>query len=232
MLLLAGVGFALAAQAGAELPDRQAAPAGVTSVYLVRHGQALSNLDPPPDLPPEELDRLTPLGREQACEAGRALALLRVARILTSPADRARETARVMADEAGAVPVRVDRRLRPLELGRSASGQPLDWDDRVADWKAGRDPDPAGGESLGELGRRVLALVREEHARHPGSTVVLVAHSDVIAAFLAVVEGRPGHQAYPFAVRNASLSLVELGPDGAPAVGFVNRLADDLVSPP
>ncbi len=35
-------------------------PADTVRVFLIRHGQALSNLDPKPSLPPDELDLLTP----------------------------------------------------------------------------------------------------------------------------------------------------------------------------
>ena len=70
-------------------------------VYLVRHGQALSNLDPEPDLPPEQLDHLTELGQRQAEKAGAALRGRGIGAVLTSPASRARETAALVASALG-----------------------------------------------------------------------------------------------------------------------------------
>ena len=130
-------------------------PADTTRVFLIRHGQALSNLDPRPKLPPEELDHLTPLGRTQT---ERAAALLRgehVRLVLTSPAGRARETAAILQKAFAIDEAPVEPRLRSLGIGRSPAGQPLGWDEREAEWKAGRDPQPPGGESLQQVASRL-----------------------------------------------------------------------------
>jgi probable phosphoglycerate mutase len=224
--------FALAVAAAPPAPPPQApAPAPALQVYLVRHGQAFSNLDPEPDLPPDQLDRLTPLGHEQSAETGRGLAARKPALILTSPAGRARETAEEIRQAVGAVEVRVEPRLRPLELGRSPAGGPGDWDERIADWKAGRDPVPPGGESLAQVGQRVMEAVRQEGRRRPGHAVVVVAHNEVIGAFLALVRGDPSAKGFSFGLRNGSLSLVEVSADGKAELVFANRLPDELPSP-
>jgi broad specificity phosphatase PhoE len=60
---------------------------------------------------------------------------------------------------------------------------------------------------------------------------VVVGHSDVIGAFLALARRQPGVRGAPFSLRNGSISLVELGADGRPVLIFANRLPDEL-SPP
>ena len=202
----------LAAQAAAEAPRLTPAalppvPADAVRVFLVRHGQALSNLDPTPELPPEKLDRLTGLGRTQARRAAEGLRRSAIERILTSPAGRARETATVLAEVLG-LPVEVEKRLRSLELGHGRDGRDLDWDFREAEWAAGRDPSPEGGESLDALGKRVLALVAEL-AKRPGRSLLLVAHSEVIAAFVGEVTGLAAPQRWPPKVPNGSITIVE-----------------------
>ena len=171
-------------------------PSGALRVYLVRHGEALSNLDPAPNLPPAELDHLTPLGRRQAAAAGRALAGRGVVSVLTSPAFRARETADGVARALRLPPPAVEPRLRPLELGRGSDGRPLTWKDRSAGWEAGRDSSPADGESMARVGERVDELVREL-ARGRATGVVLVAHGEVLAAYLGLVRGIAGGEALP-----------------------------------
>jgi hypothetical protein len=42
-----------------------------TTLLLVRHGEALSNLPEPPNLPREQLDALTPKGIAEATAVGR-----------------------------------------------------------------------------------------------------------------------------------------------------------------
>ena len=186
-------------------------------VLLVRHGQALSNLDPTPDLPAEQLDRLTELGRAQARRAAEAVRRVPIERILTSPAGRAQETASVLAGILG-LPIEVEPRAKSLELGRG-----LDWDAREAEWANGRDPSPEGGESLEAVGKRVLAVV-EELAKRPGRSVLLVAHSEVIAAFVGELSGLPAPKRWPPAVANGSITVVEARAGERPRVLLANHL--------
>lgn len=209
-LLACGLVAGLDARAGDALAELAAAKPGTLRVYLIRHGQALSNLQPRPDLPEPQLDHLTELGLRQSQSAGRALAGRGVVSILSSPASRARETAEAAARAMGGVPVSVDARLQPLVLGRAADGRALDWDERIAEWKAGRDPSPPGGESMAAVGDRVAALVRELARSAPGTSVVLVAHSEVIGAYLGRVRAMPPAERYPPAIGNGSISVVDV----------------------
>lgn len=199
-------------------------PADTVRVFLVRHGQAYSNLDPAPDLPPEQLDRLTDLGREQVKAAARFLAGQRIAAVATSPAARARESADELRTALGLAAARVEPALRPLELGRARDGSPLDWDQRISEWEAGRDAPVPGGETLEQVGERVLGAVRSMQAEHAGKSVVLVAHSEVIGAFVGALQGTPGAKRWPPKIRNGSLTVVEAGPHGPPRL----RLADHV----
>jgi probable phosphoglycerate mutase len=204
--------FLLAGQVAAEAARPTPAnlgpvPADAVRVYLVRHGQALSNLDPAPKLPPEQLDRLTDLGRIQAQRAAETLRPVRLERILTSPAGRARDTAREIGTLLG-LPVDVEARLGPLSLGKAPPGWDDAWDWRVSEWEAGRDPAPEGGESMEAMGRRVLELVQSLAAR-PGRSLVLVAHSEVVTAFVGELSGTPPARRWPPSVPNGSVTAVE-----------------------
>jgi len=207
--------------------------AGTVRVYLIRHGQALSNLEPPPppSAAPQGLDHLTPLGEAQARKVGEILARQGVKLVLTSPAGRAKESAEKIAAALGAAPTRVEARLRPLELGKDASGKPLSWDDRAKEFAAGRDPVPAGGESMAQVGERVMALVKGLRAETPAASVVLVAHGEVITAFLGEVQGTPPARRYPPRLANASITVVEARPDGSVALLFANHVPPGMPSP-
>jgi probable phosphoglycerate mutase len=207
------------------LPDLHS---GGLRVYLVRHGQALSNLDPAPDLASDELDHLTELGARQAEGAGRALAGRGVRSVLTSPASRARETAEAVARTLGLGPPAVEPRLRPMELGRARDGRELSWRERAAEWEAGRDPSPGQGESMSRVGHRVGELVRALARSRRGTSVVLVAHGEVIGAYLGRVQGTPAAKRYPPSAANGSIAVVDVGPTGAETV----RLASLVPAPP
>lgn len=216
-MLASGLLLALLAAPPTAPSDLGPVPAGFVRVFLIRHGQALSNLDPVPDLPPEKLDALTPLGATQARSAAHALRRAGIAAILSSPAGRARETSEVLRKELAVAVVVVEPRLRPLELGRGEKG-PLDWDERIADWEAGRDPTPPGGESLADVGQRVLQVCRTSATTHPGRSVAAVAHSEVLAAFLAALEGTPTNKIWPPKIPNGSITVVEADATGKPTV--------------
>jgi len=219
------------------VPDPLAAlgpvPAGTVRVYLVRHGQALSNLEPPPppSATPQGLDHLTPLGEAQSRKVGAVLAAQGVKLVLTSPAGRARESAEKIAAALGAAPVRIETRIRPLERGTDAAGKPLSWEDRGKEWTAGRDPVPPGGESMAQVGDRVMAVVKGLRTEAPASSVALVAHGEVIAAFVGAVAATPPAQRYPPTLANASITVVEARPDGSVAVLFSNHVPPGMPSP-
>lgn len=222
-LVLALAAFPAAAgdDALAGLPELHS---GGLRVYLVRHGQALSNLDPPPELQPAELDHLTELGRRQAEAAAKALAGSGARAVFTSPATRAKQTADLMAGALGVPSPGVDARLGPMELGRAADGRSLEWKERIEAWRAGHDPAPRDGESMARVGHRVGELVRALARSRRGQQVVLVAHSEVIGAYLGHVRGTPPAQRYPPGIANGSISVVDVGPTGYAQVRLAGHL--------
>jgi probable phosphoglycerate mutase len=223
LLLAAAAAGAPGDEALAALPELHS---GGLRVYLVRHGQALSNLSPPPDLAPAELDHVTELGRQQAGAAGKALAGRGVSAVFGSPSARARETAELLATALGTPPPGVDERLGPMALGSTRDGRPLAWEERIADWAAGRDPTPRGGESMARVGHRVGELVRALARSRRGAQVVLVAHSEVIGAYLGRVRGTPPAKRYPPGITNGSISVVDVGPTGAEEVRLASHVPE------
>jgi broad specificity phosphatase PhoE len=197
LVLLLGITLAPAAAARADdaLEGLPSLPSGALRVFLVRHGQALSNLDPAPGLPPAELDHLTPLGERQAEAAGRALVGHGVASVLTSPAGRARETAESLSQGLGLAPPGVDPRLRPKEPG----------------------------ESVAAVGERVDHLVRALARSRRGSGVVLVAHGEVLAAYLDRFRGASAPNREPKSLATGSITVVDVAPTGRAAVRLENH---------
>jgi broad specificity phosphatase PhoE len=172
----------------AELPPLAS---GALRVHLVRHGQALSNLEPKPQLPPEQLDALTATGRKQAERVGRALAGRRIAEVVSSPAMRAQQTAATITRVLGLTQPLVEPRLRPQEKG---------------------EPDAAVGERVHELAR---ALARSRRGRE----VVLVAHGEVLRAYLA----RIGAPVPAGGLDNGTLTIVDVAATGAESVRLTNH---------
>ena len=179
------------------------------AVTLVRHGQTerskVSAYSGRLDIP------LTDVGREQARRAARRLAGEGVDAVITSPLVRARDTAQVIADAAGA-PLRVDERLTEVDYGPFEG---LDRDGALArfgtafsDWRADPFGSPVPGmEPLPDALARARAATAEalDAHEHP----VIVGHQGILRIVLvALGEIAPGDyfqtrlaEAEPVAVR-------------------------------
>ncbi|MEZ5073970.1 MAG: histidine phosphatase family protein [Solirubrobacterales bacterium] len=150
-------------------------------VHLLRHGESLSNADPDRIAIPEaEGDALSERGLAQAEAAAEAAAGLGVARILTSPMNRARATADVVAPRLGLEPVVWDwlHELREPagypELPR-AEQERRRWSNRMSQHPDDPSHREDGGESFAELLDRV-DRTRERLAADGVDGTMLVGH--------------------------------------------------------
>lgn len=158
------------------------APSPPPMLCVVRHAEAFKNLDPPPPgLDPVRLDTLTPRGEAQARAARDALGAA-LARVSSSPAGRARQTAALIAGERA---VEIEPALRPLDGD-------IAWSERTRAWSAGDDPRPAGGEALADGRARIAAKLDALRATlAPGERAVWVTHGDVASIVLGDLRGTP-----------------------------------------
>jgi broad specificity phosphatase PhoE len=200
LVALAGIcGCALGAETGRmgrTVPlgrfDREEAPR--LTVYLVRHGESYGNLPAllrPRGLSKADLDSLTPRGKAQAAAVARTLAAQHITLVLSSPAQRTRQTAEAIAGAARLSGIRVEPALAPLRDGATSDGTPSTYSWRKSEWKAGRDPKPEGGESLREGLARARSLLEQIAGEQPGARIAVVSHGDIVAALLGHAEGTP-----------------------------------------
>ena len=178
MLAVALLGAASLAVAPADAPKP-------LRVYVVRHAQAWKNVPPsarPHAMSDDELDALTPAGLARATALGHELAGKGIAAVYTSPARRAQQTAQAIATALGLGPPIVDEALRTLDTGRDAeAGSGMA---RTKSWKAGRDPRPAGGESLADGNARATAALKAIAAQRPGEAIAVVTHGEIASSLI------------------------------------------------
>lgn len=146
-------------------------------LILVRHGQTETNAagrllgraDPP----------LTELGERQA--AAVAAAVGPVARVISSPLQRARATAACFG-----APVEVDERWIEIDYGE-LENQPLNEvaPDFWTGWRADPTLAPPGGESLAAVGARVRAACDDVASAAADDIVAVVSHVSPIKAAVA-----------------------------------------------
>jgi broad specificity phosphatase PhoE len=203
-----------------------------TNLYLIRHGEAVANVEPIIGGPKGDRG-LTDRGREQARLLEERLRdeRLEADRLYASTLPRALETAEYVA-RALRLPVRPDDDLHELRVGE-ADGLTVDeWRERYGGFE-GRlstiDPFRAfspGGESWATFLVRAGGGLARLVARHPDETVVAVCHGGVLEAsfYLAFGLGATGNRVL-FAPLNTGIThwRHERGPDGRPEwtlVGF------------
>jgi broad specificity phosphatase PhoE len=183
-------------------------------LLLVRHGETAPNVerrllgraDPP----------LTERGREQARAV--AAGVPRPDRVIASPLQRAVATA-----EAFELAVETDDRWIELDYGefdgRTLTDVPAEtW----ALWRADASFAPPGGESLTALGDRVRTACADLVSAASDGVVVVVSHVSPIKAALAWALDVPVDIAWRMFVEDASVSRIDLGPNG-PSVRWFNR---------
>ncbi|HEV8192798.1 MAG TPA: histidine phosphatase family protein [Ktedonobacterales bacterium] len=210
-------------------------PAPPRMLFLVRHGQATFNVEGrhPGQLPGIPL---TDEGRRQAHQAAVALSALPLSAVVSSPLERARETAEIIAHGWG-LPVRSDPRLMDTDVGAWAGRKIDEIAKNDPTWKAfleKPDEPPAGVERLSDVQRRAIAVVDEiQRDDSLGQYVVLVAHADVLKLILGYYLKTPVTSIRYMNVGNASISALALPKEGTPDVLAVNwTLLPSWLTPP
>jgi broad specificity phosphatase PhoE len=158
-------------------------------LYIVRHGETAANTEM--RYLGMRDDPLTENGRRQAIMAANALAQLPFSAIITSPLRRAADTAAEIQKATGAM-LRMDRRLLEISFGTweglsrnevlQLGGKDVEM---LSRWENDASCAPPGGESLQEVQRRIILLIKDLEAEFPGTSVMLVSHVSPIKALLA-----------------------------------------------
>ena len=160
----------------------------MTVFALVRHGETDWNrerrIQGSTDIP------LNDTGREQARATGALLASRRWNAIVASPLSRARETAQLIASEAGLGEPALEPRLAERDYGAAEGLTGAEIDALYPDGA-----EVPGREEREAVAERAVAALHDLAARHPGEAVIVVAHGGVIRSVLETVA--PGHHRDP-----------------------------------
>lgn len=195
----------------------------MTTLLLIRHGTTATT---GVRLGGRTATPLNERGRAQARAAGRRIAPLAPAAVVSSPVARAQETAELVAGELG-LDVGVVDGLAEVDYGRWTD-RPIARVARTARWRVvqatpSRVTFP-GGERLGGMQARAVEEVERLVAAHRGACVAAVSHADVIKAVIAFYLGVPLDLFARLDVATGSVSVLRL-PAGARPV--LVRLNDD-----
>ncbi|MGK2869394.1 MAG: bifunctional RNase H/acid phosphatase [Mycobacterium sp.] len=196
-----------------------------TRLLLLRHGQTELSVDR--RYSGRGNPSLTELGRSQAEAAAKYLGPRGgVDAVLSSPLQRAQETATAAAKELG-LDVVTDDDLIETDFGQ--------WEGLTFSEAAQRDPDlhgswlrdtsvtPPGGESFDAVAQRIRRARNRIVEEYAGSTVLVVSHVTPIKTMLRLALDSSAGILYRLHLDLASLSIAEFYPDGLASVRLVNQ---------
>jgi broad specificity phosphatase PhoE len=186
-----------------------------TLLFLVRHGETEWNSQQ--RYQGQTDSRLNAKGRRQARAAASRLSKIKFSAIYASDLKRAAECAEIIA-APHKLKVQTDAALRErcfgvLEGLTRSEGQKHGW------WKAFESSDtfaaPPGGETRGQVRKRVIAFVKKIVALHAGKNLLIVTHSGPISHIIANIFGvsARSHARSRIRLDNCSLSIVQAGPE-------------------
>ncbi len=195
-------------------------------LVLVRHGQSEGNAAG--QLLGRGESPLTVRGRAEAVALRSALGP--VGRLVSSPLERARETAAALG---AAVPIEIDPRWVEVDYGelegRALRSVPAElW----ARWRADPMFRPPGGESLAEVGARVREACDELFAQagegaRGDTDVIVVSHVSPIKAAVAWALGAGDQVVWRLYLATASITRIAWRDDGPVLHGYNATTAAD-----
>jgi len=186
--------------------------AALTTVLLVRHGETAWNAER--RLQGHRDIALNAEGARQAAAVARALAGVPIDAVISSDLQRASQTAQAIAS-THQLPVQVERALRErcyggfegllyTEIAQRFPHEFAKWQARDVDAVL---PDGANlGESFRQFYERATVAILARGARHPGQTIVLVAHGGVLECAYRCALGMSLETPRNFAIPNASIN--------------------------
>ncbi|MFN4141895.1 histidine phosphatase family protein [Aestuariivirga sp.] len=160
---------------------------------------------------------LSSQGRAQARSLAGMFARSRIGAVISSPRERAIETAEPIAGRLG-LAMLTSSALDEADFGfwQGKSFSELSGDAGWKTWNATRGAArPPGGESMAELAMRFLGEMLALHAAMRGAEIVLVSHAEPIRATLLTLRGLSADDWSRIDIEPASISTVALDAAGA-----------------
>ena len=182
------------------------------TLLLIRHGETTWNREHrlPGQLPGIVL---TEEGRQQAARLAEALRVFPISTLVSSPLERARETAQYLTS-ARNLELQLEPDLMDTDVGHWSGQVFEDLLKSDPSWKAYlKDPTvaPDGIETFPQVQQRVVAAVERWRMReNVGSYLAFVAHADVVKLLLAHYMRLDVKGAANLSIDNASVSVVQI----------------------
>ena len=179
-------------------------------IIFLRHGQATNNTERVLAGRTEGIP-LTDTGIKQAEHTAQLLEHMNISKIYSSPIQRAKHTAEIVANH-NSLDLTIDDRLIELDMGKF-TGMPYDeiftshGNVFMKFYNGELEIAHNGVETFDQVKKRVLGIVDHVIEKHPDENVVLVTHMDPIKAMLSTIVDLSPTNLFDLIIANASLNI-------------------------
>ncbi len=188
--------------------------------FVVRHGQAESNVTKILSSNPKTANHLTEEGREQAEIAGDNIDGKKIDIIYCSPFMRTKETAEIIADKIGYPKEKIvyDERLHEIYVGELDGKPDAEYQEFFESREAKFSKTPKGGENYTTVKNRITEFVYDINAKNEGKNILIVSHNTpiwlmYIGAFgMTPKEGMTIREVGKAFIKNSEVMSLEFSP--------------------
>lgn len=158
--------------------DEFPATASKNTYFLLRHGEAASNVKNIASSDIKAANDLTENGKKQIHAAAKKLSKEKLDLIISSPYPRTKETSKIVADELGKE-VHFDKRLEEMNFGAYDELPVPEFKAKFPEGEIQRFTEaPENGEDLKKVLHREMELIKELEEKYKNKRILLVGHGD------------------------------------------------------
>ncbi len=169
-----------------------------TTFIFHRHGECVGNTTNILNADPNNHNNpLTTQGRQNIEDAMIRLKDTKFAAIYASPLQRTQESAKMFSERFD-LPVNTDERLKEVGVGEFEGKDNDDFVNFRTSFSMWEKDSPRGIESFESLRNRVYDFMREMGKNHPGETILVFSHGDVLRVVQGFQENLTNEQIYAF----------------------------------
>ncbi len=188
--------------------------------FVMRHGQAISNIQKVWDFMGDPENHLTEEGRAQVTKAAEELKAKGIDIIISSPILRTQETAKIVAENIGIHPDQIitDNRIIEWQVGKEFQGKTIDAYIQIRNASENRYTFKIDGfESFQDVTKRCGEFLHDIDSKYQGKNILVVTHNSaarglVLAAQGFTFESLLKTEAKEFPFYNADIREIDFSP--------------------
>ena len=179
------------------IADLKKKTGGRNNFFVIRHGEADSNVLGIISSDPKNPHHLTERGKAQVKEAAEKLKTKKIDLIFVSPFVRTQETAKIIAGILNLAPEKIiiDDRLHEVYTGELDGKSDAEYQRFFESRLAKFDKKPVGGENYTEVKNRMTEFIYDIDAKNKGKNILIVSHNTPVWLMFAGVLGLAPNQA-------------------------------------